>query len=118
MEIWTFRPSLNLFSNLSLNFLQILGCYRKSQDTENGGISDRPDDAVDVYHTHFGIAGMQLSSLKIMINVGLTFKFTFSYLPLLIQGCWNQIKSLLTLYILFFLFLNGIQVYMHSFDLY
>ena len=27
------------------------------QDTENGGISDRPDDAVDVYHTYFGIAG-------------------------------------------------------------
>ncbi|KAK1310698.1 hypothetical protein QJS10_CPA08g01408 [Acorus calamus] len=28
------------------------------QDTENGGISDRPDDAVDVYHTYFGIAGL------------------------------------------------------------
>lgn len=27
------------------------------QDTEKGGISDRPDDAVDVYHTYFGIAG-------------------------------------------------------------
>ncbi|KAB1210110.1 Geranylgeranyl transferase type-2 subunit beta [Morella rubra] len=30
----------------------ILDC----QDTENGGISDRPDDAVDVYHTYFGVA--------------------------------------------------------------
>ncbi|XP_035539963.1 geranylgeranyl transferase type-2 subunit beta 1-like isoform X3 [Juglans regia] len=27
-------------------------------DTENGGISDRPDDAVDVYHTYFGVAGL------------------------------------------------------------
>ncbi|XP_041001127.1 geranylgeranyl transferase type-2 subunit beta 1-like isoform X1 [Juglans microcarpa x Juglans regia] len=34
----------------------ILDC----QDTENGGISDRPDDAVDVYHTYFGVAGLSL----------------------------------------------------------
>ncbi|RVW72500.1 Geranylgeranyl transferase type-2 subunit beta 1 [Vitis vinifera] len=26
------------------------------QDRENGGISDRPDDAVDVFHTYFGVA--------------------------------------------------------------
>ncbi|CAL8159285.1 unnamed protein product [Prunus armeniaca] len=26
-------------------------------DTENGGISNRPDDAVDVYHSYFGVAG-------------------------------------------------------------
>ncbi|XP_062080945.1 geranylgeranyl transferase type-2 subunit beta 1-like [Humulus lupulus] len=31
----------------------ILDC----QDVENGGISYRPDDAVDVYHTYFGVAG-------------------------------------------------------------
>ncbi|XP_019055247.1 PREDICTED: geranylgeranyl transferase type-2 subunit beta 1-like isoform X3 [Nelumbo nucifera] len=30
----------------------ILDC----QDKENGGISDRPDDAVDVFHTYFGVA--------------------------------------------------------------
>ncbi|XP_009347576.2 geranylgeranyl transferase type-2 subunit beta 1 isoform X1 [Pyrus x bretschneideri] len=34
----------------------ILDC----QDIENGGISDRPDDAVDVYHTYFGVAGLSL----------------------------------------------------------
>ncbi|KAI3822616.1 hypothetical protein L1987_10211 [Smallanthus sonchifolius] len=34
----------------------ILDC----QDKENGGISDRPDDAVDVFHTYFGIAGLSL----------------------------------------------------------
>ena len=27
------------------------------QDTEQGGIADRPGDAVDVFHTHFGVAG-------------------------------------------------------------
>ncbi|WMV57778.1 hypothetical protein MTR67_051163 [Solanum verrucosum] len=34
----------------------ILDC----QDTEKGGISDRPDDAVDVFHTYFGVAGLSL----------------------------------------------------------
>ena len=27
------------------------------QDPEGGGISDRPGNMVDVFHTHFGIAG-------------------------------------------------------------
>ena len=31
----------------------ILDC----QDPERGGISDRPDDRTDVYHTFFGVAG-------------------------------------------------------------
>jgi geranylgeranyl transferase type-2 subunit beta len=30
------------------------------QDEEDGGISDRPDDMVDVYHTFFGIAALSL----------------------------------------------------------
>lgn len=34
----------------------ILDC----QDEEDGGISDRPDDMADVYHTFFGIAGLAL----------------------------------------------------------
>lgn len=34
----------------------ILDC----QDPECGGISDRPDDAVDVFHTFFGVAGLSL----------------------------------------------------------
>lgn len=32
----------------------------KCQDDEDGGIADRPDDAVDVFHTFFGIAGLSL----------------------------------------------------------
>ncbi|KAF3683327.1 hypothetical protein FXO37_01922 [Capsicum annuum] len=31
-----------------------------SQDKENGGISDRPDDAVDVFQTYFGVTGLSL----------------------------------------------------------
>lgn len=30
------------------------------QDEERGGISDRPEDMADVYHTFFGIAGLSL----------------------------------------------------------
>lgn len=31
-----------------------------AQDEEDGGISDRPDDMADVYHTFFGIAALAL----------------------------------------------------------
>lgn len=30
------------------------------QDSKNGGISDRPGDMVDVFHTVFGLAGLSL----------------------------------------------------------
>jgi geranylgeranyl transferase type-2 subunit beta len=30
------------------------------QDAEHGGLSDLPGDPVDVFHTHFGIAGLSL----------------------------------------------------------
>lgn len=32
----------------------------KCQDPEEGGIADRPGDMVDVFHTHFGLAGLSL----------------------------------------------------------
>jgi geranylgeranyl transferase type-2 subunit beta len=44
---WIDRTALRRF---------ILGC----QDHEHGGISDRPGDAVDVFHTCFAIAGLSL----------------------------------------------------------
>ncbi|TQD90669.1 hypothetical protein C1H46_023816 [Malus baccata] len=36
------------------------------QDIENGGISDRPDDTVDVYHTYFAVAA--LTFLDVMVD--------------------------------------------------
>ena len=30
------------------------------QDEDSGGISDRPEDVADVYHTFFGVAGLAL----------------------------------------------------------
>ena len=32
----------------------------RCQDPERGGLADRPGNAVDVYHTHFAIAGLSL----------------------------------------------------------
>ena len=31
-----------------------------AQDTENGGIADRPGHNVDIWHTHFGLAGLSV----------------------------------------------------------
>ena len=42
----------------------ILSC----QDPEKGGISDRPDDMADVFHTFFGIAGLSLMGKGPPIN--------------------------------------------------
>jgi prenyltransferase beta subunit len=39
------------------------------QDSENGGISDRPDDAVDVFHTFFGVAGTTSSITVFFFSV-------------------------------------------------
>ena len=32
----------------------------EAQDPDDGGIADRPDDAADLFHTFFGIAGLSL----------------------------------------------------------
>ena len=34
------------------------------QDEHNGGISDRPEDMVDAFHTFFGIAALSLMGYK------------------------------------------------------
>lgn len=39
---------------------KLIGFILRCQDTEKGGISDRPGDMVDVWHTLFGIAGLSL----------------------------------------------------------
>lgn len=35
-----------------------------TQDPEAGGFADRPGNMVDVYHTHFGIAGLSLLGME------------------------------------------------------
>lgn len=39
---------------------QLIAFILRCQDTEKGGISDRPGDMVDVWHTVFGVAGLSL----------------------------------------------------------
>ncbi|KAF8066736.1 terpenoid cyclases/protein prenyltransferase alpha-alpha toroid [Lyophyllum atratum] len=39
---------------------KLTGFILSAQDTEGGGISDRPGDMVDVFHTLFGVAGLSL----------------------------------------------------------
>lgn len=50
------------FSELCFFFHVVVFCKGLAtcamlQDDERGGISDRPDDMADVFHTFFGIAG-------------------------------------------------------------
>jgi geranylgeranyl transferase type-2 subunit beta len=39
------------------------------QDYEGGGISDRPGDMVDVFHTLFGLAGLSLLGFPGLVEV-------------------------------------------------
>ncbi|EPS96988.1 hypothetical protein FOMPIDRAFT_1025190, partial [Fomitopsis schrenkii] len=39
---------------------KLIAFILSAQDTEHGGIADRPGDQVDVFHTHFGVAGLSL----------------------------------------------------------
>lgn len=39
---------------------QLIGFILRCQDTENGGISDRPGNMVDVWHTVYAVAGLSL----------------------------------------------------------
>ena len=39
-------------------------CCGRLQDEDNGGISDRPADMVDAFHTFFGIAALSLMGYK------------------------------------------------------
>jgi geranylgeranyl transferase type-2 subunit beta len=39
------------------------------QDYEGGGISDRPGDMVDVFHTLFGLAGLSLLGFPGLVDV-------------------------------------------------
>ncbi|KAJ9645364.1 Rab geranylgeranyltransferase [Coniosporium apollinis] len=41
----------------------------KCQDPDHGGISDRPGDMVDVFHTVFGIAGLSLTKYPGLVEV-------------------------------------------------
>ncbi|CAH8303542.1 unnamed protein product [Eruca vesicaria subsp. sativa] len=60
--VWMLLLSPGVFTMLIRTYL-VGGCVKDKSslgDLENGGISDRPDDAVDIFHTYFGVAGLSL----------------------------------------------------------
>jgi len=40
-----------------------------AQDSEGGGIADRPGDMVDVFHTLFGVAGLSLLGYPSLVDL-------------------------------------------------
>ena len=58
---WWVLSSLAMLRKLDWIDAEKLGKFIFSaQDTENGGISDRPGNIADVFHTFFGFAGLSL----------------------------------------------------------
>lgn len=55
------------------------------QDEERGGISDRPDDMVDVFHTFFGIAGLSLLGLCDLEPIDPTYALPVDIVQTLVQ---------------------------------
>ena len=61
---WWVLSSLKIINRM--DWIHAAGLRRfilNAQDDEDGGISDRPSDMADVYHTFFGIAGLSLLGL-------------------------------------------------------
>ena len=58
---WWVGSSLAMIERLHwIDKRKLTNFILKCQDSGEGGISDRPGDMVDVFHTHFGIAGLSL----------------------------------------------------------
>lgn len=62
---WWVLSSLAILGKLgSIDFAKLRDFILKAQDPDNGGISDRPDNEVDVFHTVFGVAGLSLMNYE------------------------------------------------------
>ena len=61
------------------------------QDPEGGGISDRPGNMVDVFHTHFGIAGVCVCRVQIFVRLVAFLSDMLLYQGLSILGYPNLI---------------------------
>lgn len=58
---WWVLSSLSILGKIKWIDREALGNFiLECQDTEKGGVSDRPNNMVDVFHTYFGIAGLSL----------------------------------------------------------
>ncbi|KAH3683739.1 hypothetical protein WICPIJ_005300 [Wickerhamomyces pijperi] len=67
---WWVLSSLDIIGKLKwIDFAKLESFILESQDLQNGGISDRPDNMVDVFHTLFGIAGLSLMGYEGLVAV-------------------------------------------------
>ncbi|GMG20839.1 unnamed protein product [Ambrosiozyma monospora] len=67
---WWVLSCLSILKKLDfIDGEKLKGFILKSQDLKSGGISDRPDNQVDVYHTLFGIAGLSLLGYEDLVPV-------------------------------------------------
>ncbi|KAJ2823879.1 Rab geranylgeranyltransferase [Coemansia sp. 'formosensis'] len=59
---WWVLSSLKILDRVHwIDRSRLCGFILSAQDTDAGGIADRPGDVADVYHTCFGIAGLSLA---------------------------------------------------------
>lgn len=57
--------ALSILQKLSyIDSGKLVSFILSAQDSESGGIADRPGDMPDVFHTLFGVAGLQLQCLS------------------------------------------------------
>jgi geranylgeranyl transferase type-2 subunit beta len=57
---WVLSSLANIRKTHWIDRDALIAFILKSQDTVNGGISDRPGNTVDVFHTCFGVTGLSL----------------------------------------------------------
>lgn len=67
---WWVLSSLAIIGKLDwIDYDKLREFILDSQDQIKGGISDRPDNEVDVYHTLFGLAGLSLMGFDSLIEI-------------------------------------------------
>ncbi|CUS22794.1 LAQU0S07e00232g1_1 [Lachancea quebecensis] len=67
---WWVLSSLAIIRKLDwISFEKLREFILKSQDPKSGGISDRPDNEVDVFHTIFGLAGLSLMGYDGLVEI-------------------------------------------------
>lgn len=67
---WWVLSSLAIIGRLHwIDFGKLREFILASQDEATGGISDRPDNQVDVFHTFFGIAGLSLMGFEDLAQI-------------------------------------------------
>lgn len=67
---WWVLSSLAIIKKLSwVDYGKLREFILSCQDEKKGGISDRPDNEVDVFHTFFGLAGLSLMGFEDLVSI-------------------------------------------------